>query len=197
MKRFIFLATSCLVFLFSSFGQFRVGLKGGVNFSDIIVSNTGDLFTDESFGTRVSFHLGSYMSNSITDQLSWQLEVLFSNKGYSHRVNDQTFNVSLNYLNWPLLLLYQPTRTVEFEIGSEFGYLITGEDIVNSFDLGIDLGLKFNITKKINAGIRYCYGLPFKFQMDESDSNDYDPTYQNTVFQIYAGFNLINELTKK
>ncbi len=197
MKRFIFVVTSCLIFQFSSFGQFRVGLKGGVNFSDIIVSNTGDLFADETFGSRVSFHLGSYMSNSISGQVSWQLEVLFSNKGYTHRIDDQSFNVSLNYLNWPVLLLYRPTRTLEFEIGPEFGYLITGEDIVNSFDLGIDLGVKFNINKKINAGIRYCYGLPFKFQTDETDSDEYDPTYQNTVFQIYAGFNLINELTQK
>jgi len=172
-------------------------LKGGVNFSDIIVSNTGDFFTDEIFGSRVSFHLGSYLSNSISGQLSWQLEVLFSNKGYTHKVEGQTLNVSLNYLNWPVLLLYQPTRKLEFEIGPEFGYLISGEDIVNSFDLGIDLGVKFNISKKINTGIRYCYGLPFKFQMDKSDSDENVPTYQNSVLQIFAGFNLINECSQK
>lgn len=197
MKRFIFLVICFLIIQFSSFAQFRGGLKGGVNFSDIIVSNSGDLFKNETFGTRMSFHLGSYMSNSISDQLSWQLEVLFSNKGYTHKVDDQSLDVSLNYLNWPLLFIYQPTRTLEFEIGPEFGYMISGDDIQKSFDLGIDFGVRFNITRKIITGLRYSYGLPFKLKIEGSSVNEYEPTYQNTVFQIYAGFNLINELTRE
>ncbi len=196
MKRYLFLVILFVIIQFSSYGQFKGGLKGGANFSRIIVSKAGDLLNDESFGTRASFHLGSYMANTITDHVSWQLEVLFSNKGYKHKVDDKTVDVSLNYLNWPLLLIYQPIQALEFEFGPEFGYMIIGEDILNSFDLGIDLGARVNFNKKLNAGIRYNYGFPFKLQLDQSGSNEYEPTYQNSVFQIYVGFNLINELSQ-
>jgi hypothetical protein len=192
MKRLLISIFFFFIF-FYSFGQLKGGIKGGVNFCSFIVAKSGDLFTDETFNPRVSYHIGTYVQNSFSDQLAWQIEVLFSNKGYIHKVDDESINVSLNYLNWPVLLIYKPIKLLEFEVGPEFGYLISGEDFLSSFDLGIDLGARFNISNKFNAGLRYCQGLPFKMKLSGPEANGYDPTYQNGVFQIYVGFNLINE----
>ena len=192
MKRFLFSILFSFIFIYS-FGQIKGGIKGGANFCSFIVSKSGELFAEETFNTKVSYHVGSYVQNSFSDHLAWQIEVLFSNKGYIHKVDDQSINVSLNYLNWPILLIYKPIKLIEFEVGPELGYLISGEDFLSSFDLAIDLGARFNISDKFNAGLRYCQGLPFKMKLDRPEAEGYDPTYQNSVFQIYIGFNLINE----
>lgn len=192
MKRLLFSILFSFV-LIQSFGQLKGGIKGGVNFCNFIVSGADDLFTDETFNPKVSYHIGSYVQNSFNDNLAWQIELLFSNKGYIHKVDDQSVNVSLNYLNWPILFIYRPFKILDLEVGPEFGYMISGEDFMSSFDLGIDIGARFNISNKINAGIRYCMGLPFKMKLDSPEAEGYEPTYQNGVFQIYIGFNLINE----
>ena len=192
MKRLFFSFFFCLIFIYS-FGQLKGGIKGGANFCTFMVSKSGDLFTDETFNPKVSYHIGTYVQNSFSKQLAWQIEVLFSNKGYIHKQGDESVNVSLNYLNWPVLLIYRPVKLLELEIGPEFGYLITGEEFLSSFDFGIDFGARFNISEKFNAGLRYSQGLPFKMKLDRAEAEGYDPTYQNGVFQIYIGFNLINE----
>jgi hypothetical protein len=176
-----------------SYGQLKGGLKAGLNHSGIIVTKSGDALNDESYSSRVSFHAGSYIQQPFNDHLLWQLELLFSNKGYKVEINDQTENVSLNYLNWPILLIYRPDKLFEFEFGPELGYMISGEDILNNFDFALDVGVRFNISDKLNTGLRYSYGLPFKMKLDSTTSEGYNATYQNSVLQFYLGFTLFNE----
>ncbi|MBN2172518.1 MAG: PorT family protein [Bacteroidales bacterium] len=193
MKRLLLFIMLTFVLIPFTYGQIRGGLKGGVNISDFIITKSGDLFQQEQFSTRVSYHIGSYVQQSFTDRLAWQIEVLFSNKGYTYKFENSTENISLNYLNWPLLLVYKPIKLLELEFGPELGYLISGEDLIQSFDVGIDIGARFNISPKFLAGIRYSNGFPFKLNLDDSESQGYDPRYQNSVLQFYIGFNLINE----
>jgi hypothetical protein len=194
MKRaFLLLVFLCNLHLIS-IGQLKVGLKAGANLSQILVTKTGNTQSNESFGSRIGFHAGSFVSNSFSEHLSWQLEVLFSSKGYNYNIENHSEKVSLNYLNWPLLLVYRPTAKLEFEFGPEFGYMITGKDLFSDFDLGFDLGARFDVSKRMNAGIRYNYGLPFKMK-NVATSESTEHTYANSVFQVYLGINLLNNLT--
>lgn len=196
MKRITIFVIVFTSFVFTSFGQLIVGIKAGANLSGIIVTKTnGDL--TNPYSSRMSFHAGSYIQEHFTQQLLWQIEVLFSNKGYKMEVDGHTENISLNYLNWPILLVYRPYSRIEFEFGPELGYMISGEDYLNGFDLGIDVGGRYNFNNKLNAGLRYSYGLPFKFKTNDTSYNGNGSTYQNNVFQIYLGFNLIHESGKK
>jgi hypothetical protein len=197
MRQFVILILFICGFVFCSFGQMKGGIKAGANFSTIIVTKSGEALSDESYFTRPSFHAGSYFQQSFSDQLLWQIELLFSNKGYKKETSGETTNVSLNYLNWPILFIYRPIRLVEFEFGPELGYMITGEENFNSFDFGVDVGARFNISKKLNAGMRYSCGLPFKMKLDGTQPEEGDVTYQNSVLQFYLGFNLINEAADK
>jgi hypothetical protein len=181
----------------TSFGQMTGGLKAGANLSTIMVTKSGEDLADESYSARFSFHAGSYAQASLNDYLLWRIELLFSNKGYKKEINDETINVSLNYLNWPVLLIYRPIKVLEIEFGPEFGYMISGEEMMSSFDLGIDVGARYNISNKLNAGLRYSYGIPFNMEGKGTDAEGYSATYQNSVFQFYIGFNLINETKEK
>jgi len=192
MKRLFFSILFSFIVIYS-FGQLKGGIKGGVNFCTFMVTQSGDLFANESFSPKVSYHLGTYVQNSFNDYLAWQVEILFSNKGYIQEVDDNKITISLNYLNLPVLFIYRPVKLLELEIGPEFGYLVSGEEFMSSFDFGIDVGARFNISDKFNAGLRFCQGLPFKMNLSRAEAEGYEPTYQNGVFQIYLGFNLISE----
>jgi len=196
MKRLVHLILFVFVFTLVSFGQFKGGLKGGVNFCDLVISKSGDLFEDQSFNGKTSYHFGTYIQQTFSQQFAWQLEVLFSNKGYIHEVEGQKTNISLNYINWPILVIYKPIELLEFELGPEFGLMVSGEDMINTFDFGIDIGARVNISRKFLTGIRYSQGLPFKLKLDKETSEGYNPTYYNSVLQIYIGFNLINDHKK-
>ena len=169
--------------------QFRAGIKGGINICDLIVTNSANYFGEESFDSRISYHIGTYIQHPFSEQFGLQVEVLFSNKGYKHKLEDQTLNVNLNYLNWPVLLVYRPVKYLEFEFGPEFGYLITGEAIINNFDFGVDLGARLNISKRLNLGTRYNNGVRFKMNIDETFTDGEPPKYSNSVFQFYIGYN--------
>ena len=197
MKKFSILIILLTGLIFTSFGQMKGGLKAGGNLSTIIVTKSGEVLNDETYSSRLSFHVGSYVQQPFNDRLLWQIELLFSNKGYKKEVEGETIDVSLNYLNWPIMLIYRPIQLVEFEFGPEFGYMISGEEILNSFDFGIDFGARFNISNKLNTGLRYSYGLPFKMKLSSTQAEGYDVTYQNSVLQLYLGFNLINESAVK
>lgn len=195
MKQFSVFMLLIIGIEFSSFGQMKGGIKAGANLSTIMVTKSGEDPGDESYSSRFSYHAGSYIQAPFNEHLLWQVELLFSNKGYKMESNGETVNVSLNYLNFPILLIYRPIEALEFEFGPEFGYMISGEEMMNNFDLGMDIGARYNISSKLNAGLRYSYGIPFS--MNGTDAEGYDGTYQNSVFQFYLGFNLINETSEK
>lgn len=193
MNRLFLIALFFIGLNLNSSAQLVGGIKGGLNVCDFIVTNSGDVFDDASFNTRISFHLGSYVQDQFSEHFAWQVEVLFSNKGYVQEIEGQKSNVSLNYLNLPIFLVYKPIELLELEFGPEFGYMITGDDLLNNFDFAFDIGARFNISSKFNAGMRYSYGLPFKMKLSNEDAVGYVPRYQNGVFQVSLGFNLVNQ----
>ncbi|MBM3436579.1 MAG: PorT family protein [Bacteroidetes bacterium] len=193
MRQIFFIVIFILISCTGTLGQINAGLKAGANTSSIIVSKSGNLFHDESFVNRISYHLGSYVSGSISNQMYWQLEVLFANKGYKHTTAGQSEFVGIDYLNWPLLLVYRPGNKIQFEAGPEFSYMVSGNDLLSKFDFAIDFGMNMNIYKKLNGGIRYSYGLPFRMNIDQTGNDGYEPVYQNSALFIYLGFSLINE----
>jgi hypothetical protein len=193
MKRFYFLLIFVIAVSISLQAQIKGGVKGGVNTGNIIISNKADYFQNDQFKARTSFHFGSYVQNTFSDHFAWQVEVLFSNKGYYLQTIEDKTAVSLNYINWPLLLVYKPTPKLGIEAGIELGLLVSGEELYNSFDMGIDFGANFEITKRINAGLRYNMGLPFQMDIETEDPGIEPPNYQHSVLQFYIGVNLINE----
>lgn len=191
MKSTLLATLFVLLITTNSLGQLKGGLKGGVNLSDIIITNGADYFGDSNFESKVSYHFGSYVQNTFSKHFGYQIEMLFSNKGYKLKTDSLTTTVSLNYLNWPILLVYKLGNRFVFNAGIELGLLVTGENLYNGFDLGVDVGAEFDITKKILVGIRYSQGLPFDMNIESYDLEGSAPRYQNNVVQFYLGFNIV------
>ena len=118
--------------------------------------------------------------------------MLFSNKGYISEQEGKSVKNNLSYLNWPLLLVYNVSNKIDLLTGIEPGLLIAGEDQYKSFDMGIDVGIDYNYSEKIHAGLRYNHGLPFKMEMNTNEFTGEQPFYQHSVLQIYLGLNIVN-----
>lgn len=191
MRKLIILLFLFVTGISSMMAQMEAGIKGGLNLSDLQVFASGNSTGNEAYRTRPSYHIGTFVNSPFSDHFGIQVEVLFSNKGFKYETDSiGTLNASLNYLNFPVLFYYRPAKLIEFEFGPEFGYLISGEDLVQSFDVGIDIGLRFHLSRKFHTGIRYYQG--FKFNMKEGyfNSGNGSPKYSNTTFQVSIGYNL-------
>ena len=193
MKHLLLAAVFIFLFAGSGFSQLAGGVKGGLNISSIIITNSAGLLDNNNYSARYSYHFGSFVTNKFTDHFAWKVEMLFSNKGYLVKVDDKEDEISLNYLNWPLLLVYYPGKKLGIEAGLEPGFLVSGEDLYNSFDLGMDIGATYAFNQKWSIGLRYSQGFPFKLNIENLPPGEEAPRYQHSLIQFSLGYNLVRE----
>jgi len=183
------------------------GVKAGINLSTI----TGDEV--DSFDGRTCFHFGVMAEFIISDNFSFQPELLYSCQGSDYSevfditeaslkaINAETYDgtIKVDYLNIPLMAKYYVAEGFSLEAGPQVGFLLSAKneynapgdsgeedikDYVKGIDFGVNFGLGYKLENGINFGARYNLGL--------SDAND-DPdlentTYKNSVFQFSLGY---------
>ncbi len=167
------------------------GIKGGTDIHKI----SGKSFKDQfAFG----YQIGGFIELGLTSRFGIQPEILFS------QVNVDTSNsfssvyqfnkisgVKLNYLNIPILLNYKPNKFVAFQVGPQFGILVSqtnnllqnGKDAFKKGDFSMLGGLQVEISKLRLYG-RYAIGL--------SNINDIDnkEKWKNQSIQLGIGITL-------
>lgn len=122
----------------SNFGEFRWGLKGGVNFAHAYHLPPG-IETDKG---KVGFVGGGFCKIPIKHFLSVRPELLFSMKGSTLEIpSDVTgvvdkFRYSVNYVEVPLSLDFDLPFFLDFHAGVQTALLITKELKVNGANVG-------------------------------------------------------------
>ncbi|MGZ5286750.1 MAG: porin family protein, partial [Flavisolibacter sp.] len=160
----------CVLLAQASFAQFRLGIKGGANFTKV----DGKSFRDEF---RYGYHLGGFAEIGLGKKLAIQPEVLFNQyqsradssfeNVYQNSVNISNYqNVKLNYLSIPLMLNYKVGKVLTLQAGPQFGILLdqsknlleNGEEAFSGGDFSMAGGAVINISKLRLTG-RYFVGL--------------------------------------
>lgn len=202
-----FLISFLLVFVLASIGTIavaqdnalRVGIKGGLNVSNLYVDDVDDE------NPRYGFHVGVYTQLFESDVFAIQPEVLFSTKGTrtSYDVlgaeGDAKFNLS--YLDIPVLAVFKLGDAAEIHVGPYFGYLISASSEVDgdfddyeeldrdnykAWDYGLSAGVGFNVGA-VQLGARYNYGLQKIADSDFAEATLGDS--KNSNAQVYISFN--------
>ena len=136
------------------------GVKTGFNLARLSVSGSQ---TDPVVSNTwiPSFQAGVFVRKSFGGGAALQAELLYSGKGARFRQVPGLGDVRLDYLSLPVLLNFQVVKKIAFEIGPEFSCLLnSGKGLFDKrFDLGIDVGLRYDFTKAVGLGIRYNYGV--------------------------------------
>lgn len=168
----------------------NAGIKFGYNLA--AVSFDGDSET----GQRHAFHLGFYGESFLSDGLTLQMEVLYSQQGYEIKDNGGKFTQKLDYINLPLSLKLYPIQNVFLEVGPQAGFAISHKEEFDSnfglfdtsqefdphnFDWGFNFGGGFKSNTGVSISLRYHLGLGEIY--DEGSP-------QNRVWQFSLGFAL-------
>ncbi len=181
----------------------RMGIKGGVNFSNLYLDDVSDE------NARLGFNLGIYGQILSTERFALQPELLFSTKGSRDEFNgfvNQEVKFNLNYLDLPVLAVFKLGESAEIHAGVYASYLVNANisyegdlgsgnedldrDNFKSFDYGLVGGFGLNFGA-VQVGARYNYGL---VEIADSDAADFVlGDARNSVAQVYMAFNLNHE----
>jgi hypothetical protein len=179
----------------------RIGIKGGLNASNLIASEVTDKHG------RFGFHAGIYGQLFSTETFAIQPEINFSTKGnevkHNFGVIDQETKFNLSYLDIPVLAVFKLGDAAEIHAGAYWSYLVganidTDGDLGDGFvsldrdnfdnwDYGLIGGIGFNLGQ-VQLGARYNYGLNEIAQ--SSGAKTMLGNAKNSVGQIYLAFNL-------
>ncbi len=228
MKK-LFLSAAVAVFSFASLSaqDISFGVKGGVNFANIAGDfGAGDLYDDNDTKMKVGFHIGGLAEIMLSEKFALQPELLFSMQGakseydYDDGFDSESFEskINLSYINLPIMAKFYPIENLAIEMGPQVGFLVSaksdyestyttggvtvsesGDDDVKDQYKGIDFGLNFGASYKLDSGLffsaRYNLGLT---KVDDDDYYDdidgdlgiFSSTFsrKNRVIQLSAGF---------
>ncbi len=168
---------------------FKAGLKAGANINKL----SGQSF-DQSFS--FGYQGGAFATIKLSKKFSIQPEVLFTQSSVdtSSKFSDvYAFNkidkVKLNQLTIPLLLNFNPSKFVSFQLGPQYSiimnkdktFVANGKDALKNGDFSLLGGLQLNIVKFRIYG-RYAVGL--------SNLNDIDnkEKWKSQSVQLGVGF---------
>lgn len=177
-----------------------IGLKGGLNSSNVYDEQGDDFVADPKLG----FAVGGFLGIPLGSFLGIQPEVLYSQKGFQSSgkilLQDYTFTRTTNHLDIPIQLQIKPVKFITILAGPQFSYLLSSKDelkINNSsgvneedFDndnprknmLGFVGGLDINISRLVIGG-----RLGWDFQDNKGDGTNSNPRYKNRWVQLTAG----------
>lgn len=176
--------------------QFSLGIKGGVNFSSINVSDV-----NATWDGRTGFHGGAFALFKIT-AFAVQPELIFSQQGSTVKFSTQDLDANFSYLNVPVIAKFYLPAGLNLQLGPQFGFLTSAESdynpITNTPQDGTDLK-EFYKNSDVSLGMGIGWDLPFGLTVDarynlgltEIDDNSSLEATKNQVFQISLGYKII------
>lgn len=186
--------------------QARIGIKGGVNFSNLYTNDA------DHNKMRIGFNLGLFAKLRISDVIAFQPELYYTAKGaqmnYNNALVNGTAKFHFNYLELPLLAVINVTPYFNVHTGPYFSYLINGrvlnQSSINTFDfeknintddynkldagLAVGAGVDF---KAVSIGARYYHGLTTIGKAKDFSGTSYTfPDAKNGVINLYLSVSL-------
>ncbi len=192
MKKILIIAIGVLTAGAVHAQEVNFGVKGGVNYSNIIKTNDDSYETDFKPG----FHAGLTMEIGLGNTFSFAPELMFSQKGYKTDVFGGTFKQTTNWIDIPILAKIQAGPAFNVFLGpqvsfltqtkNEFEGIVSGQQIIeegsDQFKKSIAggvFGAGFDITPKVGLSARYA----IDFQKTDENGNTSTPAFKNQVIQ--------------
>ncbi|MBQ3323507.1 MAG: PorT family protein [Muribaculaceae bacterium] len=178
--------TIALVFMLLTAGaamaqkQFTFGPKIGVDYTHFWGKNA-------YHGGQLNYQAGLFMEYRFTSRFSIAPEVVFAAQGGKYEVKDYNdgdgyfdakFTENVNYINIPVMFKYYVTPALSIDLGPQLGINVYSKYTVESkdkhlniketedqkddtktIDVGVGLGLTYNIAKDVFVQGRYTLGL--------------------------------------
>lgn len=176
-----------LICFSQSYSQTLFGIKGGVNYNDIVIDNAPALPIN-LYRPNIGFHAGVFTQIRIS-KFYFNPEVLFVQRGCNSSTylfgsiqlgNPQPASdtrINLNYIELPILFTFFRFKSISLEAGPNTSIKLSAKEISDNgkkdvsdrfnkpFDFGINGGIKAAIGSKISIVGRYFHGLGSVLQL--------------------------------
>jgi hypothetical protein len=157
------------------------GVRAGMNMSNLVEE-------DMEYTARIGIQTGVFGIFEISDVLTFNPEILYSQKGASMNVIDLEIELALDYLEIPLNMGYAVSEQLSINAGPYIGLLLNAtlleEDVsesMNSMDFGLNVGASFLLNESMQIGAHYGLGLN-----NVPDDDNVDVKHSN--IQISVGY---------
>ena len=204
MKKTLF-AVAALILMASTITaqEIHIGLKAGINYSNIYDSQNKEYSADG----KVGFAAGGFLNIPLGNMLGIQPEILFSQKGFqatsSVLGSDVTLKRTTNYIDLPIFLAIKPSEMLTILVGPQYSYLISQKDIFTNPISDVIVNQDFN-TDNIRRNTLCLVGgvdinlsnivLGARVGLDmynnNGDGTSTTPRYKNVWAQATVGFRL-------
>lgn len=179
----------------------RLGIKGGLNLSDIIKDNGNN-----NFDTKINpgFNVGVTLDITLIEGLSFTPEALYATKGYKLTNGNTEFTQTTSFIDIPL--------TASIKLGGSGLNLVVGPQVSflmstkNKFESGFGsveqkiveddsdrfkkslvgglIGFRYDINQNVDFHGRYA----LDFQKNNENGSSQTPEYKNQVFSLGFGY---------
>lgn len=171
-------------------GHISLGIKGGVNFYNIHNDN------DIKYDNKIGYHVGLLGHIHVNDFFAVQPEILYSTQGAQYKVNNETTNFNLSYINVPVLFQYMFDNGLRLQAGPQVGILIAAKsktgsttidykDMIKPIDLALSIGAGY-IFPPVGLGIDVRYNLGLNNINETGDVKSTNRGLQLGLFYIFG-----------
>lgn len=182
MKKTMLIAGLFLVGMGGAFAQVNYGVKAGVNFANLNLSEDVE-GTDPSMLT--GFQAGIFVNTEVAENFSIQPELFYSAVGSKlMEEGDASLKQKLSYLSLPVLAQYQFFDGFRVELGPQVGLLMSAKSVLDGtsedfeedvkdesedIDFGLTGGFSYQLPVGLGFYARYYTGLSNVMSADEVD----------------------------
>jgi hypothetical protein len=180
--------------------KFDIGLKAGLNLSNIYDSDNQQFDADPKLGLAG----GLFVTIPINGFIGVQPEFLFSQRGYRGSgtilFNDYSYVQTSNFIDVPLLLAIKPIPMFTFLVGPQYSYLMSQQYVFSSQLINLDLEEEYENGDIRKNTLCLTGGIDYKMNQlvisaragwdlinNKADGTSTTPRYKNIWSQITVG----------
>ncbi len=166
MKKLVII--SFIALSINSFAQeFNGGFLAGLTASQVDGDGYGGF-------DKTGVIVGVFVNRQISDKTTWQMELIYSHRGSKKNMQPDKddfvfFKIHLEYLEVPLIINYEYSERISFDVGLSIGRLIKyyyeneqGEFTSNPFykySLGLIIGVNYHLSEHVIIALRETYSI--------------------------------------
>jgi len=178
MKKTIFISFLALTTSISAQIKPKYGLSAGLNMSSFSGSDK-----PEGFSSKTGFHIGGFIWNYLSDRISIDAELYYSQMGakfetaiptIDNTIFTLTGKVKNDYIRLPILFDYHPAEEFSIALGPEIGVLLKNkveyDKVINGsttnnpknvqqFDAGLKAKVQYIFAKDFLVSVGYYFGM--------------------------------------
>ena len=177
----------------------RLGVKAGVNYSNIIKDDGNNNFETDFL---VGYHAGITLDIKLLENLAFTPEALYSTKGYKSTSAIGEFTQTTHFIDIPILASVRLGGGLNLVAGPQVSFLMSTN---NKFETGFGtaeqkiveddsdrfkkslvgglIGFRYDFSDKVGLNGRYA----FDFQKNNENGSSQTPEFKNQVFQLGLG----------